>query len=69
MDVTTILKWLDDSSLATRIRESLFLFPLLESAHVLGLALVLGTIAVIDLRLLGLASSHRPFRRVAPRST
>jgi hypothetical protein len=65
MDIATILKWLEATSLATSIRESLYVFPLLESAHVLGLALVFGTIAVIDLRLLGLASSHRPFRRVA----
>jgi uncharacterized membrane protein len=32
---------------------------------VVGLALVFGTIAVIDLRLLGLASTHRPFRTMA----
>jgi hypothetical protein len=41
------------------------LFPLLESAHVLGLALVFGTILVIDLRLLGIASAQRPFQRMA----
>jgi hypothetical protein len=65
MDIAAILKWLEATGLATRIRESLYFFPLLESMHVLGLALVFGTIAVIDLRLLGLASAHRPFRRVA----
>ncbi|HWF09782.1 MAG TPA: DUF6644 family protein [Bryobacteraceae bacterium] len=65
MDIAAILKWLEATGLATRIRESLYIFPLLESTHVLGLALVFGTIAVIDLRLLGLASAHRPFRRVA----
>lgn len=63
--IAAILKWLEATSIATSIRQSLYVFPLLESAHVLGLALVFGTIAVIDLRLLGLASSHRPFRRVA----
>ena len=47
------------------VRDSLLLFPLLESMHVLALALVLGTILVVDLRLLGLASAHRPFQRVA----
>jgi hypothetical protein len=65
MDIAAILKWLEDTSVATSIRQSLYVFPLLESTHVLGLALVFGTIAVIDLRLLGVASSHRPFRRVA----
>src|SRR5579863_5878319 len=65
MDITTILNWLEATSLATRIRGSLLLFPLLESIHVIGLALVFGTIAVIDLRLLGIASTNRSFTRMA----
>ena len=65
MDIAAFLKWLEESGLATRIRESLFLFPLIESTHVFGLALVFGTIAIIDLRLLGLASPQRPFARMA----
>jgi hypothetical protein len=65
MDIATFLKSLEDSHLATRIRDSFLLFPLLESAHVLGLALVFGTIAIIDLRLLGIASTHRSFQRMA----
>jgi hypothetical protein len=65
MDIASILQWLEASSLASTIRDSLLLFPLLESTHVIGLALVFGTIAVIDLRLLGAASSERPFRLMA----
>jgi len=65
MDIAAILSWLEATSLATGIRESLFLFPLLESIHVIGLALVFGTIGVIDLRLLGVASTERPFKRMA----
>lgn len=59
------LKWLAATALAGNIRDSLLWFPLLESAHVLSLALVVGTILVVDLRLLGVASAHRPFERVA----
>jgi hypothetical protein len=65
MHIAALLKWLEATGLATRIRDSFFLFPLLESTHVLGLALVFGTIAVIDLRLLGLASTQRSFQRMA----
>jgi hypothetical protein len=57
--------WLQGTALAARIRDSLFIFPLLESAHVIGLALVFGTIAVVDLRLLGLASTERSVVRMA----
>ena len=65
MDVSPLLTWLQESALATGIRDSLLLFPLLESVHVIGLALVFGTIAVIDLRLLGVASTQRSFSRIA----
>jgi len=65
MDITPLLASLQGSALAATIRDSLLLFPLLESAHVIGLALVFGTIAVIDLRLLGVASTGRSFRRMA----
>ncbi len=64
MDIAAFLLWLEASGLATRIRDSFFLFPLLESAHVFGLALVFGTISIIDLRLLGLASTQRSFKRM-----
>ena len=65
MDIGASLQWLEASALATRIRDSLYLFPFLESIHVIGLALVFGTIGVIDLRLLGAASTERPFKRMA----
>jgi len=65
MDISTFLASLESSGIATRIRESLYLFPLLESTHVFGLALVFGTIAIIDLRLLGIASTHRSFKQMA----
>lgn len=60
-----MLEWLQRTSLAVNIRDSLFAFPLIESTHVIGLTLVFGTIAIIDLRLLGLASTNRPFQRLA----
>ena len=63
--VTALLAALESSALASSIRDSLYLFPLIESAHVLGLTLVFGTILIIDLRLLGLASARRPFSALA----
>src|SRR5262245_43251280 len=65
MDISTFLASLESSGLAARIRDSLYLFPLIESTHVFGLAMVFGTIAIIDLRLLGIASTRRSFRRMA----
>jgi hypothetical protein len=65
MDIATVLKAIEASALATWIRDSLYAFPLIESFHVIGLTMTFGTIAIVDLRLLGLASSYRPFTRVA----
>ena len=65
MDIASMLDWLQQTSLAVQIRDSLFAFPLIESAHVVGLTLVFGTIAIVDLRLLGIASTDRSFQRLA----
>ena len=64
MDIASILAWLESTRIAAAVRDSIYLFPLIESFHVLGLALVFGTSVVIDLRLLGLASAGRPFTRI-----
>jgi len=65
MDFANFLGSLESSGLAVTIRESLYLFPVIESLHVMGLTMVFGTIAILDLRLLGVASTHRPFTKVA----
>ena len=59
-----MLTSLQQSGFAVWIRDSLYVFPFLEAAHVIGFAIVVGTIAIIDLRLLGLASVLRPVDRV-----
>ena len=64
MDFSTFLASLESSGIATSIRDSLYFFPLIESIHVFGLAMVFGTIAIIDLRLLGVASTNRSFKRM-----
>jgi len=47
--------WIEGTSLAAFIRENSFAFPWLESFHVMAIALVLGVISIVDLRLLGIA--------------
>jgi hypothetical protein len=47
-------QWLYNSGLGTAIRESIWIFPIIETIHVLAMALLVGTIAILDLRLLGL---------------
>jgi len=59
-----LIAYFEDSGLAESIRENDVLFPLIESVHVVAICLVVGSILVLDLRLLGLASIHRPVSRL-----
>jgi hypothetical protein len=59
-----IISFLENSSLADNIRENDLLFPVIESVHVLSICLVVGSILVVDLRLLGFASTRWPVSRV-----
>ena len=58
------ISYFENSGLADNIRENDVLFPLIESTHVVAICLVVGSILVVDLRLLGLASIHRSLSRV-----
>ena len=62
--INSMLQWLQGTSVAIQIRDGLYTFPVLESVHVVGLALVFGTIAILDLRLLGVASTNRAVSRI-----
>lgn len=54
-----------DSPIGTAIRESDYAFPVIESVHVLAITLLVGTIALLDLRLLGLVFRRIPVTQVA----
>ena len=51
-----MLQWLQDTALSTWIREanSLWAFPGILTIHTMGLGLLVGAAAVLDLRLLGI---------------
>jgi hypothetical protein len=54
------LLWLEHTSPAVSISESSWLFPGIESVHVLAIALVVGSITMVDLRLLDINLRDRP---------
>src|SRR6202034_3245657 len=54
-----------NSYIGTTIRESDNAFPVIESVHVLGITLLVGTIALLDLRMLGLILRPIPVTRIA----
>lgn len=52
-DLLPFCKWLEQTSIGSSVRESLWLFPAIETLHLLGMAALVGTITVFDLRLMG----------------
>lgn len=63
MPLSLLIQQLYDSPLATAIRESNNLFPVLQTFHIVGTILLAGAIAVVDLTLLRVL-----FRGTAPRT-
>ena len=68
--ITAFLEGLQAWSWAVFVHKTPWAFTTVEVVHVFAVSLVLGTIAIVDLRLLGLALTKRPFaelsRRVLP---
>ena len=56
----SFVEWLDTHAWSTALHESLWMYPLIESTHVLTVMLFVGMLAMVDLRLVGFA-----FRNVA----
>jgi hypothetical protein len=54
------LHWLEATSPAIAISESSWLFPGIESIHVLAITMVVGSITMVDLRLLDINLRERP---------
>ena len=67
MNLLRLCQWLYDTSFGTAIRESQFAFPLIDSVHVLGIALLVGTVLVVDLRLLGILMKEEQVSEVVSR--
>jgi hypothetical protein len=64
MNVLDWMRALQEQPFAVAIAESDWLFPFFETIHVFALTLVVGSIAMIDLRLLGIGQRNRAISEV-----
>ena len=55
MSLLAFCEWLAATENSTALRESLFMYPLVESSHVMFLLLFVGLTVMLDVRLLGIA--------------
>ena len=60
MSVLSFFTWCKNSSLGEAIRASRWLFPAIESFHLLALAVIGGAVLVVNLRLLGWGIYRQP---------
>ena len=58
-------EWCEATWLGQFLRDSTWLFPVIESVHLLGLSLLGGAVLIVDLRLLGLGLRDQPIGEIA----
>jgi len=65
MSLLPFFTWCEQSAIGEAIRSSQWLFPAIESVHLLGLVVIAGAVLVVDMRLLGLGLRQQPVSQLA----
>ena len=65
MNLLPFFQWCEATSLGTAIRETTWAFAVIESVHLLALAVIGGAVLVVDLRLLGFGLRHQKIHELA----
>jgi hypothetical protein len=60
-----LFEWCEATAVGHAIRDSLWLFPVIESVHLLALAVLGGALLVVDLRLFGVGLRRLPSSELA----
>jgi hypothetical protein len=65
MSLLPFFQWCYQTAVGEAIRESLWLFPLIEAFHLVGLGLTVGAVLIVDLRLLGAGLTRHSVAQLA----
>jgi hypothetical protein len=65
--IFVICQWLEQTFVGTAIRDSLWLFPVIETVHIFGIILLVGATSILDLRLMGLTFRDESVSKIAGR--
>lgn len=60
-----VFQAIENSAIGEAIRDSKWLFPVIEAVHLLGLAVIGGAVLLVDLRLFGYGLRRQPVAQVA----
>ena len=65
MELLPFFEWCESTFLGQTVRTSVWLFPVIEAIHLLGLSLLGGMVLALDLRMLGVAMRDQPIAMIA----
>lgn len=65
MSLLPFFDWCYATPLAETIRDSSWMFPVIEAVHLLGFGLTLGAVLMIELRMLGFGIDRQPLDKLA----
>ena len=65
MSLLAFFQWCYDTGVGDYIRNSSWLFPVIEAVHLLGFGLTLGSVLIVELRLLGAGLNRQPVSQLA----
>jgi hypothetical protein len=64
MDLLAFFQWCYQTPIGETIRNSTWLFPVIEAFHLLGLGLTAGAVLIVNLRLLGVGLRRQPVAQI-----
>lgn len=62
--IRELCQWIAESEIGRGILQSVWVFPIIEGFHLLGIGLSVGVLCWLDLRLIGLAFKDQPISKV-----
>ena len=65
MNLLPVFEWLEATALGAAVRDSLWLFPVIEAVHLIAFAIIGGAVLIVDLRLFGLGLRRQSTPEVA----
>ena len=63
-----LFEWFEATWLGQGVRQSLWLFPVLEAAHLLGLCALGGSLLIVDLRMFGVGLKQQTIAELASKA-
>jgi len=58
-------EWCENSGIGAAIRNSIYLFPVIEAFHLLALAVIGGSVLIVDMRMFGLVLKKQSIAQMA----